>query len=279
MARSLHNKDNVVAPDSDYPYGRIRDKIEGLQSGTPINEEVYGDFHQFFARLMANVAIEENGQPDNDYVGFQLHKALIKTIRKVMGYNATTTDDLEEAVSTNLNNFLYPGVFDINLYSHSGVPVAIDHDAQIIVSGNAGVTITQRIVDLENGFQWVRFYSSSVFTSWTRITKDWQIIPLNTGWLSGSVTPKYRIVDGIVYLRGQLDGSESATANVNSSLLPAPSAAVQIFAFVNGADTNINYRIDISTSGQMSISSQSGMNTANHTVSLDGLFYHTDTVQ
>lgn len=77
MARSLQNKTNVDAPDSDYPYGRIRNN-PGDGSGTPVNEAVYGDFHQFFERLMAAAGVVHNELPDNDYSGFQYFEALLK---------------------------------------------------------------------------------------------------------------------------------------------------------------------------------------------------------
>jgi hypothetical protein len=79
MARSLENKTNVEAPDSDYPYGRIRDKTS-LIPGTPFNEQVYGDIHQFFAKMFAESGLVYNELPDNDYSGFQYFEALKKII-------------------------------------------------------------------------------------------------------------------------------------------------------------------------------------------------------
>jgi len=75
MARSLENKENVEPVDSDYPYGRIKDNT-GSDNGTPINEDVYGDFHQFFARMFAESGLTYNELPDNDYSGFQYYEAL-----------------------------------------------------------------------------------------------------------------------------------------------------------------------------------------------------------
>jgi hypothetical protein len=75
MARSLASKPNVDAPDYDYPFGRIRDRA-GSTPGTPVNEVVYGDFHQFFAKLMDEAGVTANGLPDNDDDGFQLYEAL-----------------------------------------------------------------------------------------------------------------------------------------------------------------------------------------------------------
>lgn len=74
MARRLRDKPNVVAPDVDYPNGRIRDKA-GATPGTPVSELVYGDFHQFFEELMKASGVSFNGLPDNDTNGYQLMEA------------------------------------------------------------------------------------------------------------------------------------------------------------------------------------------------------------
>ena len=75
MARSLINKENVEPVDGDYPYGRIKDNT-GSDDGTPVNEDVYGDFHQFFAKMFSESGLTYNELPDNDYSGFQLFEAL-----------------------------------------------------------------------------------------------------------------------------------------------------------------------------------------------------------
>lgn len=80
MAIALENKSNVDPPDSDYPYGRIRNN-PGNNTGTPVNEQVYGDFHQFFARMLDQADVVANGLPDNDYSGFQYFEAMEQIIR------------------------------------------------------------------------------------------------------------------------------------------------------------------------------------------------------
>ena len=82
MGRIIEDFENVMAPDDDYIYGRILDKIPGEQSGTPVNEQTYGDIHQFFARLLALAGINSNGLPDNDYNGFQFMDAFLKLVRE-----------------------------------------------------------------------------------------------------------------------------------------------------------------------------------------------------
>src|SRR5687768_17195851 len=89
MARILANKTNVDAPDADYPYGKIRDN-PGNNTGTPINEQVYGDVHQFFARLMAKQAgapvgtVVANDLPENVPNGFQFFEALEGVINQLI---------------------------------------------------------------------------------------------------------------------------------------------------------------------------------------------------
>lgn len=77
MARGLQNTDNVNAPTTDFPYGRVRDN-DGTGNGTPANEKTLGDFHQFFARLLDQASSVPNGLPDSAYYGFQYFEALLK---------------------------------------------------------------------------------------------------------------------------------------------------------------------------------------------------------
>lgn len=92
MARSLASKPNVQAPaPGSYPYGRIKDN-SGINDGTPIDEEVYGDFHQFFARLLARTNVTANGLPENGVDGFQYNEALEKLINgEILSVTANTS--------------------------------------------------------------------------------------------------------------------------------------------------------------------------------------------
>ncbi len=154
MAYALHNKPNVEAPSADYPYGRTKDKVANLQAGTPVNTLTHGDFHQFFSRLMAEAGVEENGQPDNNYSGFQLYQALLKTIAKKVGI-FSNDDELSPAQPTNLNSFIYPGIFNVDAYSLDNDP-GLDGPGQLIVGGNPDGAIIQRLIDLSNGAEWKR---------------------------------------------------------------------------------------------------------------------------
>lgn len=97
--RSLSTQENVDAPDGNFIYGRIRDYVLGTP-GTPVNEALYGDIHQFFARLMQLSGVTPNNLPDNDYNGFQIFEALTalyplrRKVIEIGSWNMDTTSNL-----------------------------------------------------------------------------------------------------------------------------------------------------------------------------------------
>lgn len=82
--RRLQNFPRVTGPDSDFPYGRVKDTTP-TERGTPVNELTHGDRHQFFEKLMDVAGITANEVPDCEYTGFQLFQAFLKVSNK---YNA-----------------------------------------------------------------------------------------------------------------------------------------------------------------------------------------------
>jgi len=72
----LANKTNVSAPGGAFPYGNIKDNT-GINDGTPVNKDVYADFHQFFARLVALSSITPNNLPEDVVNGFQYMEAFL----------------------------------------------------------------------------------------------------------------------------------------------------------------------------------------------------------
>lgn len=76
MARNKENQQNIDKSDlTNYPDGRIQNN-QGSGNGTPVNEIVYGDLHEFFAKLMRLYGIDYNGLPDNETNGYQLVNAV-----------------------------------------------------------------------------------------------------------------------------------------------------------------------------------------------------------
>jgi hypothetical protein len=90
----LASKTNVTAPGGAFPYGNIKDNT-GIGDGTPINKDVYADFHQFFARLAALSSITPNGFPEDQVNGFQYMEAFLdmaNSYREERFYGAGTTN-------------------------------------------------------------------------------------------------------------------------------------------------------------------------------------------
>lgn len=79
MAIGLQNYPNIDGADADYPNGKIRDR-DGSTQGTPVNELVYGDHHQFFAKLLRVANITPNELPDSEYNLHQYYDALLKAV-------------------------------------------------------------------------------------------------------------------------------------------------------------------------------------------------------
>lgn len=76
MARNKSLQINIDGTDlPNYPDKRIRDN-DGSGNGTPINEVVYGDIHEFFAKAMRLYAISFSGLPDNTANGYQFIQAI-----------------------------------------------------------------------------------------------------------------------------------------------------------------------------------------------------------
>lgn len=76
MARDKSTLTKIDKSDLvNYPNARIKDDA-GSGDGTPVNERVYGDHHEFFAKLMRLAGQTYNGLPDNETNGYQLIDAL-----------------------------------------------------------------------------------------------------------------------------------------------------------------------------------------------------------
>lgn len=82
MARDKAEQVNIDNSDpQNYPNKRIKNNT-GADNGTPVDESVYGDIHEFFAYLMRNAGISYSGTPDNVGNGYQLVDALFSFANK-----------------------------------------------------------------------------------------------------------------------------------------------------------------------------------------------------
>lgn len=169
--RPLANKTNVAPPDDDYPFGRIKDN-PGNNTGTPINEEVYGDFHQFFEKLMAEGLVTPNDLPDNDYSGFQLYEAFEKAARKANRYDSRQfiIDAGGTAITTGFKGDLEIPfdckIIGVRLYGRGAGSITIDiwkTNAGGFPSSAANSITAAAKPELAGGAQ---FYEDLVLTGW-----------------------------------------------------------------------------------------------------------------
>jgi hypothetical protein len=121
----LENKQNVLAPNSTYPYGNIKDN-PGDGTGTPVNTAVYADLHQFFASLAALAQgtgyFTPNGLPDNDVNGFQYLEAAQIMARKA---NQTLLSYVIESLIGDIYDNTKP--YAIKGLSDSGAAIAVGY--------------------------------------------------------------------------------------------------------------------------------------------------------
>jgi hypothetical protein len=80
MALELVNKENVNAPDSDFPFGDVRDKTPTV-GGTKYNRLTMSDYIQFFHKMMSEAGITYNNDLDNESNGWQFYEAFRKLTR------------------------------------------------------------------------------------------------------------------------------------------------------------------------------------------------------
>lgn len=87
----LQDKTNAVAPDSDYPYGNVKDR--DTTPGTLANTQMFGDAMQFFEKMIAESGITPNGLPDNEYSGWQLWEAFLLGVQNSLKIKGSLTKD------------------------------------------------------------------------------------------------------------------------------------------------------------------------------------------
>lgn len=139
--RILKNKPNVQAPDATYPYGKIKDRsAPNVNDGTPVNEDVYGDIHQFIERLMNGSGIAANDLPENDINGFQLVESLMKLSRAGIFF----IDETQSA-----NSFWHSIAFG------NGIYVAVAQNSVVpVMTSPDGITWTSRSVPSGSTTYW-----------------------------------------------------------------------------------------------------------------------------
>lgn len=195
MARSLVNKPNVEPPDSDFPYARLKDD-SGSDDGTPVDEEVYGDMHQFFEKLMAEADVTHNELPDNAYSGFQLFEALHKLLggikrhripigvwdmdtdsNKIVDFSAYV-NDYTKIVGVKVLITSDDGQIKTDLLNHPGVGTIISSGAyflgEIIGVVDPGEIRLYRDADVL-GYNNSSYASAVISRGWIILEEEWDV--------------------------------------------------------------------------------------------------------
>ncbi len=242
--RLLSTKANTEAPDSDFPYGRIRDKT-AMTPGSKVNENMWGDIIQFFEKMMSLSGISANGLPDNAYTGFQLVDALINRIQFYVAGEATVR----------------------------AAAVA----AEAATRGSADTTLQTNITSEAS----TRASADSTLNSTkaNRAQAAWTNLPLaSVNWSThpGTYHDAQYMIDefGQVHLRGVLDAASSLSNLLSSSWMSASLNKINKIAIVeddNAGNLKIN-SIDVQPDGTTALARAVP---SGSTISLDGVSFWT----
>jgi len=206
----LEDKPNVVAPGGAYPYGNIKDN-PGDGTGTPVNTEVYADFHQFFARMFGESGITSNNLPDNNTNGFQYFEALryfTKMFTDIIGYAVNTalgSDSFQKMIMSvgggdvilTLPPSAHPANFSKNIAikaKASGLTTLIPDGADTI---NGAVSLEMKTGDvvhlLLNGsvYEIVSYYSAAGWNTYS--IPDAKVVAFGGAYSSQSGSFRYKI--------------------------------------------------------------------------------------
>lgn len=121
----------------DYPNGRIKDST-GAGDGTPVNEQIYGDIHEAFAKLMRLAGIPFSGLPDNELNSYQYIDAMRFLASKNDFITPLTSTAGVLVVSTKL------GLVTEN--EHVICKSNVDFTAETNIKGSAGSTYPLTVV-------------------------------------------------------------------------------------------------------------------------------------
>ena len=298
MAIGLQNFPNIIAPNSDFLSGRIKDN-PGDGSGTPVNQLTNGDLQEFFSRLMVYAGLTPNDMPDSEYTGHQYIQALTKRIfhkasspiieSLIGGYTANDLIILEGVVITltNSNNtatwtagWIYYN--DITYYVAAGTltktnpvfflyQISDTDDFHITISsGTSGTGIAdygaasvKTLVDIMSGR-----LSISAFV---------YLNSYSNGGLTGS-TGRYKIDSlGNVTLMGVI-AAPSSVSSLLFTILPLgfrPSTPKVFATIVSGATTGAPAYCQVDADGTCAIYLSNSSYIANSsTFTLDGITFN-----
>lgn len=169
--RAITSLPNTEAPDADFPGGRLKNTV-GANPGTRVNENMVGDWSQFFFKLMLESGSTPNEFPDSEYSGYQLFQALLSSVPKkfvkevlVEGDGEVVTitrAEMQNAVGSGINVFsnglMLAGTSvnqftDVKVVAHVlGLTVAGKWDEVDVTSGSNKVRVVNSTGNIEITF-------------------------------------------------------------------------------------------------------------------------------
>lgn len=197
MARDKSIQINIDKSDlPNYPNGRIKDN-RGSGDGTPVNEKVYGDIHEFFSKLMRLAGIIYNGLPDNENQGYQL----IEAMKALAGKN-----DFIYSLSGNTSYYSVPiklGILKTN--ETLLLKAEVNSSTQNRIRGNDNTTKSITVLGSFKRGDYVRLIST---TTGIILIPQVDVFNLNTGGASNG------------FLKGGSQAQEDAGSNNTVATTP-----------------------------------------------------------
>ena len=231
--RALQSKPNIIAPTVDFPFGQIKDD-SGNNDGVPVDEQVYGDFHQFFEKLMSDGGVTANGLPDNETNGFQLNEALHNVaVVPALSYLGTFADaidfdadyispDIIEAFDADNDN-VFIGKVNGSSRSIDKLNIKTQLSVGLVVTGtdnSGGLSVDETHVWIftDGTTKKVRAFDKN--TGAEDLTKA---VTLPTKTYAGFVAPN---ISGFFYIADNTDGTIRGFAKLDGSALPTIGVAL-----------------------------------------------------
>lgn len=166
MARDKLNQQNIDNSNpQNYPNGRIRNN-DGSGNGTPVDESVYGDIHEFHAKAMRDSKTPFNGLPDNESNGYQFLDALLSLggkndlIKPITKLNNTTVSIPIKIDALKIDeSLIFKSNFDSDnqLISIRGVDNVVKN---LVISGAFKIDQKVRLINNQNNINLVGLYDS-----------------------------------------------------------------------------------------------------------------------
>lgn len=132
--RKLIDTPNIEAATSDYPKGRVKDRV-GATPGTTLNELGMGDLIQLAQKLIIDAAIVENDLPDNVTNGYQLLTALNAKINERTKVGAALTIERATAAFNSGTITIAAVTYDRMIYVYNGGTVSTTYGISLNVNG------------------------------------------------------------------------------------------------------------------------------------------------